>query len=275
MVYDLYIDIVFLVNFFMDILVLTIVRILMKRKMFALRMILSGCIGAVWACIAAVYPVMPVWLEALVTYLIIGGLMVKVGLNTKGLRELVKGLLGFYLAAVTLGGTMYALYQYTNTGYYVEQFIRGDKMSGMPLMIFILLTAGAVFGCRYLWINLLEVRRQKQNLYEVTLTNGVSTVKTVGLLDTGNHLYEPVSHRPVHVVSKEIWDRFYQEGLPVLLIPYHTIGTSDGMMPGIFLDSMEITGEQENRIIIKPLIAVSQHPLAIDGSYDVLLHEDN
>lgn len=273
--YDLYIDVLFLVNFAMDILILIIVRTLMKKNTSVLRIILSGGIGALWACVVAVYPILPIWLEGLFTYIVIGGLMIKIAWNTKGTSELLKGLLGLYLSAVTLGGTMHALYQYTNTGYYVEQFIRGDRMSGMPLMICILLAAGSFFGIRYLWINLLEVQRERQHLYEVTLMNGEQMVQVTGLLDTGNHLYEPVSHRPVHVVSKKVWDEFYKEGKPVYLIPYHTIGTSNGMMPGMFIDSMEIAGKAEQRSIIKPLIAVSQHPMTRDGSYDILLHEDN
>lgn len=275
MVYHLYIDIVFFVNLAMNLVVLSTVRTLLKVRTSALRVIAGAAIGALWACILAIYPVFPVPLQMAVTFVGIGSLMVKVTLHTKGVRELVKGVLGLYLATVALGGTMYALYQHTRFGYYVEQLIRGRLTGGMPLIIWILLAAGAYLGNRYLWMNLIEIRKQKSNLYEVTLICGNKIVKTVGLLDTGNHLYEPMSHKPVHVVSEAIWDEMHPEVDHLLFIPYHTIGTEEGMMKGIFIDAMEVEGEQEKNVVIKPLIAVSPHSISQDGSYEILLHEDN
>lgn len=275
LVYQLYIDVVFLVNLVMDVIVLVTVRTLLKVRTSVLRVIMGAVIGALWACLMAVWPIYPVFVQMALTYLGVGSLMVKVAFNTKGGRELIKGVLGMYLAAVALGGTMYALYQHTRFGYYVEQLIRGSVLEGMPLIILILLAAGAYFGNRYLWINLLEVRKQKSSLYEVTLIYKETVVKAIGLLDTGNHLYEPMSGRPVHVVSERIWNELYEEGNGLLLIPYHTVGTEEGMMQGIFIDSMEIQGEEGKRVIIKALIARSPHCPAKDGSYEILLHEDN
>lgn len=273
--YYLYIDVVFVVNLIMDIMVLLLLNMIFKGHASIFRIILSSSIGALWACIVVIYPVMPVVLEMILTCIGIGSLMVKVAFNPKGIRELIKGVLGLYLCAVTLGGIMYACYQYTNTGFYVEQLIRGNAVEGLPLVIFILLGAGACFSARYLWLTLLEVQRHKRNLYEVKLSHEGIAIQVKGLLDTGNHLYEPFSHKPVHVVSQAVWGRFYQEGSPVYVIPYHTIGTKDGIMRGIIIDSMEVTGEQERKVIVKPLIAAAPYPVASDGSYDILLHEDN
>lgn len=272
--YYLYIDVVFFVNMAMDVVVLWLLKTILKVRTSILRIVLAGALGALWSCILAVYPVFSPGIQMISSLLLAGSLMVKVALHTKGVRELIKGLFGLYLVSVALGGMMTALYQHTRIGYYVEQLIRGEPMEGMPLVILALLAASAVWGLKYLWITVTEVRREKSSLYEVTCIRGEKSLKAIGLLDTGNRLYEPVSKKSVHVVSKRIWQELYAEGDPLRLIPFHTVGTEEGMMPGIFLDSMVIKKEQEERIIIRPLIAVSPRPVCRDGSYEILLHEE-
>lgn len=272
--YYLYIDIVFFINMAMDIVVLWLLRTILKVQTSSLRIFLAGALGALWSCILAMNPVFPPVLQMVLSLVAAGGMMVKVGLHTKGLRELVKGLFGLYLVSAALGGMMTALYQHTRIGYYVEQLIRGEPMEGMPLVILVLLAASAVFGLKYLWITVSEVRRQKSNLYEVICIRGEKSLKATGLLDTGNRLYEPVSQKGVHVVSERIWKEMHGVRDPLLLIPFHTVGTEEGMMTGMILDSMVIRKEQEERIIIRPLIAVSPHPVCRDGSYEILLHEE-
>lgn len=275
MVYNLYIDVVFFVNLVMDVIVLITVKTLLRVRTSAARILAAAVLGSCFACILAVWPVLPAWLELVLTYVGIGSLMVKVALHTKGIRELIRGVLGLYLASVTLAGTMYALYQHTRFGYYVEQLIRGRLMEGLPLIIWMLLVAGACLGNRYLFINLLEIRKQKSSIYEVKLICGDGVIVTTGLLDTGNHLYEPMSHRPVHVVTETVWSRLPREEEALFLIPFHTIGTEEGVMPARFIDAMEVKGEQGQRTITKPLIAVSPHVLSREGRYEILLHEDN
>lgn len=272
--YYLYIDIVFFVNMAMDIVVLWLLRIILKVRTSTFRMILAGAIGALWSCILAVCPLFSPGVQMVLTLVVSGGLMVKVAFRTKGVRELVKGLFGLYLVSAALGGTMTALYQHTRIGYYVEQLIRGKPMEGLPLVILVLLAASAVFGLKYLWITVTEVGRQKSNLYEVTCIQGEKSLNAIGLLDTGNRLFEPVSRKNVHVVSERIWQTMHKEEDPLLLIPFHTVGTEEGMMRGMILDSMVIRKEQEERVIIRPLIAVPPYPVCRDGSYEILLHEE-
>ncbi len=272
--YYLYIDIVFFINMAMDVVVLWLLTLILKVRTSAFRIILAGALGALWSCILAVYPVFSPGLQLALTLFLAGGLMVKGALHTKGVRELIKGMFGLYLVSVALGGAMTALYQHTRAGYYVEQLIRGEPMEGMPLVILVLLTASAVFALKYLWITVSEVRRQKSNLYEVTCIQGEKRLTAVGLLDTGNRLYEPVSRKCVHVVSERIWQELHGGEDPLLFIPFHTVGTEEGLMPGMILDSMVIRKEQEERVIVRPVIAASPHPVCQDGSYEILLHEE-
>lgn len=273
--YQIYIDVVFLINLIMDLLLMSMVRRIMKVRTTAFRIILSSGIGALGACLVILWPVFPGFWELLLAGAALGSIMVKIGLHTRGIRELVRGVLGLLFVTVTMGGIMYALYQHTPAGYYAEQLIRGDGPEGLPLLIWLCLAAGAWFGCKYLWILALETKKRQQNLYQVMLCCRETQLSFTGLLDTGNHLHEPVTGRPVHVVSKAVWQAFYREGDPICLIPYHTISREEGVMPGLFLDFMKIEGDQELREISRPLIAVSPHPVNRDGSYEILLNEED
>ncbi len=54
MAYDLYIDVLFLMNFLMDTLLLWTLRKILKYRGSPLRLFSGGLVGALWACAAAV-----------------------------------------------------------------------------------------------------------------------------------------------------------------------------------------------------------------------------
>lgn len=274
MTYNLYIDVVFFINFVMDYLLLCILRIILKEKTTWLRMAAGSGAGALWACIVTVWPVLPRALEGLVTYTVISILMIKLSFQIKGVREVIKAVLGLYLSAVTLGGGIYALYQHTRAGYYVEQLIRGGGMDSAPAAILLLCAAGVYTGLNGIWLVISEVRQRQSHIYSVTLSYQGRTETVSALLDTGNHLYEPVTHKPVHIITAEVLEGLCEQVTAIIYIPYHAIGTEEGILPGVFLDSMMV-GQGEKKITItKPLVAISKQPLSPSGEYQMLLNED-
>lgn len=274
MTYNLYIDVVFFINFVMDYLLLCILRIILKEKTTWLRMAAGSGAGALWACVVTVWPVLPRALEGLVTYTVISILMIKLSFQIKGAREVIKAVLGLYLSAVTLGGGIYALYQHTRAGYYVEQLIRGGGMDSASAAILLLCAAGVYTGLSGIWLVISEVRQRQSHIYSVTLSYQGRTETVSALLDTGNHLYEPVTHKPVHIVTAEVLEQLCEQVTAIIYIPYHAIGTEEGMLPGVFLDSMMV-GQGEKKITItKPLVAISKQPLSPGGEYQMLLNED-
>ena len=84
---NLYIDVLFLTNFAMDFLVLSIVRRGMKYRLIWWRMILGAILGAAWAVFAAAFPFLPLWLEMVITYLAVSTLMVMTAFDVKRPRK--------------------------------------------------------------------------------------------------------------------------------------------------------------------------------------------
>lgn len=271
---NLYIDVLFFINFTMDLLVLSIVRRGLKYRLIWWRMILGAVLGAAWAVFAAAFSLLPLWLEMVITYLVVSTLMVMIAFCIKKPKEIAKAVVALYLAVALTSGIMYALYQHTKAGYYIEQILRGNGKAAMPLYRLIFLAAGAYFGIRYLLFRIPNIWKGKSNFFEVTMRYRGKEKKVIALLDTGNRLYEPVSRRPVHVVTYEAVRDICETVSEVIYIPFGSVGKSSGVMPGIFLDEMEVRQGDEVKVFEKPLIAVSKSTLSVNGEYQMLLHEE-
>ncbi len=55
-------------------------------------------------------------------------------------------------------------------------------------------------------------------------------------------------------------------------IPFHSIGKSSGLLPGMTLDYMNIRREKDLQRLERPVIAVSKEPVNRDGKYQLILH---
>ncbi|WP_394522376.1 sigma-E processing peptidase SpoIIGA [Lacrimispora sp. JR3] len=271
---NLYIDVLFLINFTMDLLVLSIVRRGMKYRFIRWRMILGAFLGAAWAVFAAAFPILPLWLEMIITYLVISTLMVMTAFDVKKPKEICKAVGALFLAAAVVAGIMNILYQHTKAGYYIEQILRGNGRKALPLYRLIFLAAGAYFGIRYLLWWIPGLWKERSNFFEVTMRYRGKEKKVTALLDTGNRLYEPISRRPVHVVTYEAVREICETVTEVIYIPFGSVGKSSGVLPGIFLDEMEVRQGDEVKVIIKPLVAVYKKTLSVNGEYQMLLHDE-
>ena len=271
---NLYIDVLFLTNFAMDFLVLSIVRRGMKYRLIWWRMILGAILGAAWAVFAAAFPFLPLWLEMVFTYLAVSTLMVVTAFDVKKPKEIGKAVGVLYLSAVTVAGIMDALYQHTKAGYYIEQILRGNGQKAIPFYRLIFLAAGTYFGIRCFLRQISAMLKGKSNFYEVTMHYRGKKKVVTALLDTGNRLYEPVSRRAVHVVTYEAVREICESVSEVVYIPFGSVGKSDGVLPGIFLDEMEVRQGDEVKVIERPLVAVCKKALSEKGEYQMLLHEE-
>ena len=169
---------------------------------------------------------------------------------------------------------MDALYQHTKAGYYIEQILRGNGQEAIPFYRLIFLAAGTYFGIRCFLRQISAMLKGKSNFYEVTMHYRGKKKVVTALLDTGNRLYEPVSRRAVHVVTYEAVRELCESVSEVVYIPFGSVGKSDGVLPGIFLDEMEVRQGDEVKVIERPLVAVCKMALSEKGEYQMLLHEE-
>ncbi len=115
---------------------------------------------------------------------------------------------------------------------------------------------------------------EKQIYFPVVLKVGKKSISATGLMDTGNHLKEPISQKPVIIVEKELLNK---EEICLLennfyAIPYHSIGNKAGIMRGFIAEEITIGTEQDSRKLQQVMIGICEEKLSRKGEYSLILN---
>ncbi len=223
---EIYPDVVFVLNFVLDFILLLMLMAVNRKKFRILRLSSAAAIGALAAVIVSLAP----WLESmqimangrsLCYFLYQTGLfllkvasflfMLRIALGKMKWKELLKQGVIMLLLHLTLGGLMNSLYYYTNIREYVLNL--GSRLIISNLSIWFVLAV--MLAALLLGLGLIAFyrlcRRNSRETYEVKLCLDKKSVATIGLYDTGNCLYDPVIHRPVIVVEDGIMDELLRK----------------------------------------------------------------
>lgn len=292
MFYVVYIDVLFLVNFFMDFIVLTLTGNFMRLRAGIVRRIFGAAFGAFCYCIMLYLPwEYRVWgsrIELLAGACIVGKLV----FSLKGLKKLAQFLLIFHATAFFLEGTVTAVYHYTKLGYYIRKIAKGDLYAQIMAGA---LTGMVLFSCLLMKMTVSCIRKRQsesKRYYEVEFLKGSRRKKAVALLDTGNQLKEPVSGKPVVLADMtfvgELLDEatqkavreFYKTGdmqtvmgenVRMRLIPYHSVGRKHGVLAAVIFDSLTIQMEKTVMEKTGVCVAITEEPVAARGGYQVIM----
>ncbi len=255
MYYELYVDVLFLVNFMMDYLLLLIVRHMLKCTATHFRIALGAVIGAGLTCLVVILPIQYAIIKFVLFYLLVNTLMIIVGLKIKEIRVFVKAMILLYIGAFLMGGMLG----------YVRQYIK------MGSLFFAVAVLGyyVVLG---IWNFISYMQRLEQHICDVELYVAGKVSEVKGLIDTGNHLCDPISSKPVCIVSPGVVTEKIGVELSILrYIPYHTIGIQEGVMPLVKFDKMCIKGKKEIWFE-EPLIAISEEEISNSKEYQMILN---
>ena len=253
MYYEFYIDIFFFENLMLDYLVLLLTGSILKRKRSLPRLLLASLIGAAGACAFVISPIRHIPVLLILGYVFTALLMVGVGFGISQKRMLAKGFLCFCGTAFLMGG--------------VYQALASQCLLPMPALAFGSAGILTVFLRGYQ-----SVKFRTQNYYDVILGLHGKTICVRGLRDTGNQLKDPVTGKPVSILSYDAAKALLDKDVKMFYIPYHSIGKSSGLLPGMTLDYMSIRREKDLQRLERPVIAVSREPVNRDGKYQMILH---
>ena len=255
MYYEVYVDVLFVENLWINGCLLLFTSRLMEYQTSRKRIVAGAFLGSVGACL----------LEVFSTYLTAAGwffgtvltaaVMIRI---TYGKRNAyIKCLVVLYLEGWLLGGTIR----------YLEQFhvLAGLMLAGVS-------TAIAALLLTVQWV-LVKIRKKEQTICPVVLYLGTASISTEGLVDTGNSLRDPVSGRPVSVCTESILQTLVQASGTELfprLIPYQTIA-EHGLLKAYVLDRMEITTTEGTCVCKRPILAGM--PMT-SRQYELILHQE-
>ncbi len=258
----IYMDLFFLINFWMNALVLMMVRSILKiwRTGWCL---LGAAVGATGVVIAiSVYiktgnEVIPLLIEAVTVVLM--------NLLAFGCRSLLWHMFLFWVTGAATAGAC--------IGMLSTSLLRSGSNGSM--IIFVTLTAGT--GC-FLLEKQCRIRWKEEHMKAKTvLEYGDRKIFATALMDTGNKLYDPFFHKPVILVDESMMKemladcrRHHPERLHY--IPFHSVGTKQGMLEGITFDCVYIRWQDKLLQFTDVIGAATKEGLYQGKEYRVIFH---
>ena len=263
--YIVYADILLALNFFCDFFLLWTAGRIAGRKISLLRCFLAAAAGAAYG-LTAVYPALN-WLTNPFCVLTVSLLLLRIAYQWKDPLSFIKLAGIFYLAAFTLAGAALAGERLLEHNGIILAPIQTFKAGSLLFALFI----GLILGKRS--INLLRRSLHKDDFrFHITISVGGKSCRLQALLDTGNDLLEPISGLPVAVANYQAIRSLFPEYLKraiedehsddpgaiihsmaeqgrsgwlkkLRLIPYASIGQSNGLMLGFRPDELIIEGK--------------------------------
>lgn len=298
---EVYPDIIFILNFFVDLFLLFLLKLVNKKSSSLPRFLLAAAVGALFAVFTGIFPWMNVVIRFLLMNVVASVVMIRICFGKLMATDLLKQTIVLYLITYFVGGMINSIYHYTDFKLYIMNLGNGIAFSNFSWrFITILLLIIMPLILIILWI-LRWYQRNSPDTYDVDLVLFDRCVHTTGLMDSGNCLYDPIFNRPVMVLEntlvKELltpdfykefkkaksyvegnnfdmneWNISEEHILRLRFIPYQSIGKS-GVMIGINLDKVMINTGKETICNEKVTAAISDNILSSNAKYQVILHK--
>lgn len=233
-----------------------LVRIQGKQIRFA-RLLGCALFGALGYCIVLCLPGLSYAQKVLAGMLPVGMLMVKFSCQTHGLRELLYGTGYLFTVSFLVGGFILFL---KNQVPWLQKY-----GSSVPVLVG-MGTLAFVIGKKV--IKFLE-NKNKNPICQVILPGDNGPMSLRALIDTGNRLREPISQKPVAILSRKEWAHMskWQKAEKYKVIPFHSIGKKSGTLEGYEIGEMEVKGVRYEKVII----AISTEDVSLEGQYQMIL----
>jgi len=271
-----YIDTLFLINFMINLTLLKITSVILKRNASTLRLCTAAALGAVYA-VCMFFP------DADFFYIFpfkvaVSAIMVKIICPGCSLVRYVKSIFIFLLVSFTFAGILLALVYFagaeaSNGVHLASGIFYFDISLGVlataSVLCYVIITASTVFF----------KRSRSLGIKKICIRLGNKECEITALSDTGNLLFDPISHNPVIIAEKEYVQPLFPNGVPdceslpednirLRFIPYSSLGKSNGVLTGFVPDRVSIEGKKTKETII----AISESVLSPNDEYNALFN---
>jgi stage II sporulation protein GA (sporulation sigma-E factor processing peptidase) len=293
----IYLDIIWLLNFCFNGLLLWLTAIMLKRHAVWWRLACGALLGSL--LVLLMFTPWSPHVQTPLSKLFFSLLIVWTSFGFKRFRYFFENLLTFYFATFMVGGGLIAVHYFWQQEIQMERGAlaayslgAGDPVSwlfvliGFPLLW--LFSRSRIAGIR-------EKKMRFDNIVDVMLAFDSHTVALKALIDSGNQLYDPITKTPVMIVSAHKmagvappallesignpadfqWlddERLGEWRQRLRLIPYRVIGNEQRFLLAIKPDRIAIYYDAQWMEVPKGLVGLNETPLSADGEYECILH---
>ena len=249
----IYVDLVMLLNFGFDLLLLFGVAIILRRQTTLKRLLLGGLFGSI--------TILAMFIELsnsglFFIKIIISIFMCLITFGYRNIRYTLNNLFYLYTSSILLGGTLYLVnlqctYRHNGLLFYYN---------GLKVNFIILIVLSPIIIYAYVK-QAKSLKNNYANYYniDIYLDNG-EVISATSFLDTGNKLEDPYKKRPIILLNKDLIKIDY-ELHRLLLVPYDSLN-NHGLLKCIIPKSIYIQGVGFRNDF---LVGVSNEEILIDG----------
>lgn len=288
----IYLDVIFLENMVINYIILYATGVILKERIKQSRLIMGSTIGAIYSIIYYLFK-LKIY-SGLLIKIILSIVIIYVSFNSNNLKDLLKKILLFYLASFVFGGAVIAIIYMVNSqnitiqnGVLVGNYTIKTILIGIVVAYFTIIIAFKLIKTKIL---------KKDLICDISIMINNKEIKTKALIDTGNLLKDPITQIPVIVIehtllydvlpkeilnniekilggdfskiSNEIKDKYFSK---LKVIPFSSLGKSNGMLLGIIGENLNIYFKDENEKIDKVIVGIYNKSLTKKGEYRSLL----
>ncbi|MCM1115544.1 MAG: sigma-E processing peptidase SpoIIGA [Clostridium sp.] len=226
----IYVDVLFVLNFFISYLLLLLTKQLTKTTARTYRMLIAAFVGGVYALV-----ILAPKLHFLVTVfgkLLVSAFMVLLAFGFSRLAVYLKALAFFYFSNILFLGIVLAFWLFFKPDGIV---INNDVVYFDIPAIVLLLSALTAYIISILVIRIYNRTISKKEIYSLTIYKNGQAYHLFAFLDSGNKLKEPFSNYPV-IIADSSKIAFEAERI----IPYNTVG-GEGMLKAFKPDKIIVS----------------------------------
>ncbi len=239
----IYLDLLFILNFCYDFLLLVTIKIALKRVAKLKNIIIGSLFGAIFSFIILLNTSEII---LIISKILSGTIMTIITFNYKNMKHTITNLMYLYMTSTILAGFMHYLSRYFKNDYMINTLLL-FLLSPLILVIYVYQT---------------KKLKSKQILsYKVKVVfKNNKNLLLDGFIDSGNKLKDPVTNKYVIIVDRKI----YNNKNPIY-VPFKGVNKT-GLIECFSLKYIEINNKKFNNY----LLGVSNEIINLDGSNCIL-----
>ncbi|ASK63578.1 sigma-E processing peptidase SpoIIGA [Virgibacillus phasianinus] len=292
----IYVDVIWLLNFLFDMMLIMLTLILAKESASKKRIILGSFVASMIVPISIYFP------DSLITS-VVGKFMYSILIilsfcRYRSVYQLFRLLFLFYFVTFTIGGGLIALHFMLESPFAVSSsgVLTFNKGYGDPISwIFVVICFPIVwhFTKKSMDKHAAEKIRYDQ-FYPTTLEINNKAISTTGYIDSGNQLVDPLTKSPVVICDEPFLKQWFSEdeweaitkasdlldfdAVPkkwegrIHIVPFQGVNGKSSYMLAIKPDHIKIQYDEREIMTNKLLIGIQFSDLTKDQRYHCLLH---
>ncbi len=252
-IYEVYIDVLAVNNFLVDLAALFAVNLYRKRNMRSLRILAGALAGTFLNCAVFLMFRHPA-AYLLVVHFLVNPVIVWFCFREKSKQDFFSDLCVSYFMFIIIGGTVEWLYA---------------KGSGVFSYETALIMSFAVLCAAVLWLG--RRMRRARYIQAKARQNGV-WITVRALSDSGNLLTDPYTGKKASMIDRSVYEAAYGAPSAVRLIPYESLGCRHGLLEAVTIEELCFVYEERTKAVQGAVLCLADHALFEKKPYQMIIN---